>query len=241
VTRTKAPPGKFFVYDAGHWVGKKCIEAVRQIVTGEQVDLMVLSHSDADHLGDAAEILDEYFVPIILRAGDVRTTSGTWRKVNDAIANEVREGATVINYRSMQFLPGMKLELGAAAVTLVAGWADWTEPGPTESERRNALSIVVRLDYKGRSVLLTGDTVGRRLTDPDTACKDAEKAMVDNHQAGRVSLKADVMIAPHHGGNNGSSRCFIQAVGSPASSSSPQVTTTSIRPRRPLTDISRTA
>ena len=27
-----------------------------------------------------------------------------------------------------------------------------------------------------------------------------------------VTIKSDVMIAPHHGGNNGSSKCFIEAV-----------------------------
>jgi beta-lactamase superfamily II metal-dependent hydrolase len=59
----------------------------------------------------------------------------------------------------------MRFERGDAAVIMVAGWADWTEPGATECERRNALSIVVRLDYWGRSVVLTGDTVGRRLND----------------------------------------------------------------------------
>ncbi len=80
------------------------------------------------------------------------------------------------------------------------------------SERRNAISVVLRLDYRGRSVLFTGDTVGRRLTDPDEACKDAEQIMVANHMAGTVSLRADVLVAPHHGANNGASACFIDAV-----------------------------
>jgi len=34
--------------------------------------------------------------------------------------------------------------------------------------------------------------------------------MVDN--AAAVPLKSDVLLAPHHGGDNGSSACFIQAV-----------------------------
>lgn len=61
-------------------------------------------------------------------------------------------------------------------------------------------------------MLFTGDTVGRRLTDDDDACKDAEKVMVDRHNAGEVSLKSDVLIAAHHGANNGSATCFIEAV-----------------------------
>ena len=84
--------------------------------------------------------------------------------------------------------------------------------GPTASERRNAISVLLRLDYRGRSVLFTGDTVGRRLTDPDDACKDAEKLMVDSHTADTVSLKADVLIASHHGANNGSSDCVLEAI-----------------------------
>ena len=80
--------------------------------------------------------------------------------------------------------------------------------------RQNAAtrSIVVRIDYKGRSVLFTGDRVGKRLTDDDGACKDAEKVMVDRHTGGEVSIKADVLVASHHGGNNGSAACFIQAI-----------------------------
>ncbi len=63
----------------------------------------------------------------------------------------------------------------------------------------------------GSSVLFAGDTIGRRKLDDDAACKDAEKVIVENHDAGVVSLKSDVIIAPHHGGNNGSSQCFIEA------------------------------
>jgi hypothetical protein len=36
--------------------------------------------------------------------------------------------------------------------------------------------------------------------------------MVRSHQAKQASLKADVLIAPHHGGNNGSGTCFTEAV-----------------------------
>ena len=129
-----------------------------------------------------------------------------------ALATEVTQGGSVHNLQSVALTPGRTIPLGEATVTLVAGWGEWTGSGPTTSERRNAISVVVRLDYRGRSVLFTGDTVGRRLTDPDDACKDAEKVMVDNHAAGTVSLKADVLVAPHHGANNGSSDCFLEAV-----------------------------
>ena len=36
--------------------------------------------------------------------------------------------------------------------------------------------------------------------------------MADRHDAGTVSLDSDVLIAPHHGGNNGGSTCFVERV-----------------------------
>lgn len=209
-TITAAPGSHYMVYDAGHWLGGHCIRAAREIVEGEVIDLLVLSHSDGDHLGDVPELLREFDVRRILVTGDRRPGSATWEATNRAIGNEVRYGASVVNLETTQLIPGTTIALGEATVTLVAGWHEWNGPGLPRNERLNAISIVVRLDYRGHSILYTGDTVGRRVNDGDDECKDAEKMMVDD--AGRVPLKADVLIAPHHGGNNGSSRCFIEQV-----------------------------
>ena len=211
-TVTRVPGGHYMVYDAGHWSGRHCINAVRSLVQGSVIDLLIISHNDSDHLGDGPLILGEYTVNHIIWTGYVRDT-GTWLTLNDAVAEEVRgAGATVRTLRTAPLTPGEQLRLGDAVVTLVAGWGDWTAAGPTASEKRNAISIVVRLDYGESSVLYAGDTVGRRRDDPDSACKDAELIMVQNHDTNSVSIDADVIIAPHHGGNNGSSTCFIQRV-----------------------------
>ncbi len=197
-------PGEhYMVYDAGHWQGNKCIEAVREIVDTDEIDLLILSHSDSDHLGDADEILHEYQVRQIIRTGFLRWDTATWRHANNAISEEVEYGAAVTNLQSVDLVPGTQIALGDATVTLIAGWGEWVASGPTASEKRNAISIVAQLEYRDRSVLFTGDTVGRRKSDPDSACKDAAKIMVDRHNAGTVTLKSDVIIAPHHGGNTG--------------------------------------
>jgi len=209
-TVTSIPGPHFLVYDAGHWWGSECIDAVREILGSNFIiDLMVISHTDADHLGQAADILAEYDVRRIIRVGQERTTN-SWRRWNDAVAEETESGASVLNLQSAPLVPGTEILLGEATVTLVAGWPMWTEPGPNASEKLNAVSIVIRLEYAGGSILFTGDTIGKRKSDPNTACKDAEKAMVDNIVA--APLKSDVLLAPHHGGDNGSSACFIQEV-----------------------------
>ena len=209
-TVTEVPGGHYMVYDAGHWNGKHCIKAVRDIVDGEDIDLIVISHSDSDHLGDADDILSEFNVKRIIRTGYQRWDTANWRNLNDKAAEEVKYGASVMNLGTHALVPGTMIQLGSATVTLVAGWNDWPHPGPTASEKRNAISIVVKLEYQGKSVLFTGDTVGRRKSDPVDACKDAERSMVDNDA--NVPLKSDVLIAPHHGGNNGSAKCFVEAV-----------------------------
>ena len=210
-TVTRVPGPRFMVYDSGHWDGGRCLDAAKDLIGNHEIDLLILSHSDADHLGDGAAILKRFRVRQIWQTGDIRTTT-TWKKLNAAIGKEASDQASVVNLATMTPAPGFRIPLGPATVTFLAGWNSWTGAGPTPSELRNAISIVVRLDYNGGSVLYTGDTVGRRLNDLDTACKDAEKVMVDRHNAGEISLASNVVIAPHHGGNNGSSTCFIEAV-----------------------------
>ena len=206
-TVTEIPGGHYMVYDAGHWQSTQCFAAVQEIVDGDVIDLLIISHTDADHLGEADEILGQYDVQQIIRNGSTRD-SGAWENANAAIAGEA--DASIMNLQTVDLVPGTVIELGDATVTLVAGWGQWTDPGPTSAEKLNATSIVVRLAYRGNSVLFTGDTIGRRLHEHDSSCRDAEAFMLEN--SARVPIRSDVMIAPHHGGDNGSSRCFIVAV-----------------------------
>ncbi len=207
---TRIPGDHFFLYDAGHWQNDVCYNAVREIVTTGKIDLMVLSHSDGDHIGNAEKILRDFDVKKIIWTGSKRPDSKTWKKMNAAIDKEAWAGATVINLKKDPVPPGTQYQLGDATVTFVFGLSEWTSTNIDKSEQRNAISIVVKLTYQGKSILFPGDTVGRRRTDPDTACRDAEKMMVDNSI--KVPMKSEVLIAPHHGANNANSECFINAV-----------------------------
>lgn len=211
-TVTRAPDDRYMIYDAGHWQRDRCVRAARELIPDDRVDLMVLSHSDADHLGDADEILSEFRVRRVVHTGDERGTV-TYQETMDSLAAAVRhEGTSVRNLASHPLEPGERMSLGEATVTLVAGWHEWDRSSLSAAERHNAISIVVRIDYGGGSILYSGDTVGRRIGDPADACKDAEAVMVENHRNGRAPLASDVLIAPHHGADNGSAGCFVDAV-----------------------------
>ena len=209
-------PGEHhLLYDAGHWHSSQCTAAAREIVDDDRIELIILSHSDSDHLGELNEILADLDADTILHTGFERSTN-TYAAAMQAIDNEVTSGAAVISLADTSLAPGHSFALGAAQVVFIAGWHEWdpslsdTGATPSSSEIRNVVSIVVRIDYGGRSVLLTGDTVGRRLNDAPHACRDAQRVMVERQA--QVGLRSDIMLSAHHGGDNGDALCFIEAV-----------------------------
>lgn len=213
-TITRTPGGAVMVYDAGHWQGGRCFAALDTLVRGDTINLMILSHNDSDHLGDVPAILNRYTVRRIVWTGFRRPGVATWERADSMIAREVwKDGASVRSLASHPLTPGDTIRLGDAVVTLLAGWHEWRPAhGLSEAELRNAVSIVARLDYGGASVLYAGDTVGRQIGESAGACGHPEAVMVANHVAGSPSLRADVLIAPHHGADNASAACFIAAV-----------------------------
>lgn len=208
----RTPDGYSMVYDAGHWEHDLCASAVSEVLGDDAaIDLMVLSHGDSDHIGNVAQILSEHPVEVLFWTGD-RRTSNTWRAASSAIANAARSGTDVYSLQSYQLQPGAEIQLGGTTVTLVAGWGRSPWSGLDSSDRNNVISIVARVQHGSNSLLLTGDTIGRDRDQDNSVeeCASAEAYMVQNQAA--VPLRSTIMTAPHHGGNNGSSSCFIEAV-----------------------------
>lgn len=211
---TQMPGGHYMVYDAGNFAdkGMSALEGVRSIVPeGEDIDLMILSHSDADHLGAVEKILETYTVRTVIRSGFVRSTK-TWCRANFAIDKARKYGTKVVDLSRTELPPGTSYRYGEALVTVVSGFSeppdDWGKLG--ESEERNAGSIVVRLLFGNRSVLFTGDAVGRKEGSTGDAPIATEKFMVEN--APSIPIDSDVLVAPHHGSDDASSSAFIRAV-----------------------------
>ena len=211
----KMPNNMYMIYDAGNYVGggREAFESVAEIIPANStIELMVLSHSDSDHLGAVDEICEAYKVKRIIRSGFTRT-SETWQRANEAIRAEVvNDGCIDINLRNVEFPPGATYRFGDVFVTMVCGFHKPPDNWDLRSvsEYRNAGSVVIRLQYNGGSVLFCGDTVGRHIGNSDTVCLAAEKYMVDN--AAVIDIDSDVIVAPHHGADNGSSTKFINAV-----------------------------
>ncbi|MGD9964888.1 MAG: ComEC/Rec2 family competence protein [Hyphomonadaceae bacterium] len=234
----RTPAGQVMVYDTGPR-GTRCLEGISDVIPSRAsrraaapddaderpvIDLLVLSHSDGDHIGGAARILRDYHVLHVLHPGDDRELSKNGVRT---ILGEVRDaieasGAEDWSLAEVEMPFGDEIDLGAATATFIAGWHDGDltigegETALPDGERNNGLSIVIRYDYGGHSVLLTGDTVGRLDGAPKRACDYAEQRMVERAQTDnadeRVPIRSDVLIGQHHGGDDASSMCFIGEV-----------------------------
>jgi len=209
------PDDHYIVYDTGNFIdgGETAMAAVEELIPeDEEIDLLVLSHSDADHLAAADEILQAYTVRRVLRTGFERNTLA-WRNA-DAAARAARysDETIDINLAYFEYPPGGTYRFGEAFVTFIAGFhtppEDWDIDG--NSERRNAGSIVIRLQFAGRSALFTGDAVGRHIGGPDDQLIASERFMVEMSPI--IGIDSDVLIAPHHGADNASAAAFIEAV-----------------------------
>lgn len=217
----RIPGGHALLYDAGD-NGSFCRNAVEELIPGDKIDLVILSHSDADHIGELPAILALKHADTIVFPGDAHIEeTETIRRELTAITTAGNAGTRVWSLAADP-LPdtdaaGVRsFQLGEASVTLIAGWSNGDMTiGPGEAplpkpEHNNALSIVARLEYRGRSILLTGDTVGRFRGDANSRCAYAERIMTE--AAAAWPIASDVLIGQHHGGDNASSNCFIRAV-----------------------------
>lgn len=206
-----APGDHAMVYDAGRGT-QVCLSAVKELVPSGKIDLLILSHSDGDHIGAAAAILAANDVKVIIHPGDTRAEDLS--NLRNAIATEPRADVWNMATRPVPF--GKQLALGPATVTFIAGWSDGDQTrAPEENKlddamRKNGLSLVFRIEFAGHSVLLSGDTVGRYQYATGTACGYAERIMVENDS--QLLLKSDILIGQHHGADNATSNCFIRKV-----------------------------
>ncbi len=202
----------YLIYDAG--VGSAVpMKGIHDVIPKDaNVDLMVISHNDSDHIGAVPAIMKDYHVRKIVHPGDERDST-TWEKADRAIKDEiVDDDCQNLSLKKAPIAPGTTFAIGGASATFIEGHSrppdSWDIAD--EAEGNNAGSIVLRLSYKGKAILLCGDEVGRHRDSPPNTCIDAERAMVDN--AGTVPVRSDVIVAPHHGANNASSEEFIAAV-----------------------------
>lgn len=150
------------------------------------IDLIILSHPEADHLAGLLEVLKRYKIKNILWTGIVRQTA-EYKEWVDLIG---KEKANIEIAKA-----GQRLSLSERLSLLILHpFEDWQGK---ELKDSNMTSIVLRLDYGDTSFLFTGDALAFQ-----------EKEMILRG----VDLDSDVLKVGHHGSKTSTSQGFIKAV-----------------------------
>ena len=146
------------------------------------IDYLVLTHPDADHIGNADYIIENYDVKNILLP-DFAATTKTYERMLTAMENSE---ANVICPE-----PGYTFSIGALQNTVIAPNDDYKDA--------NEVSIVIKSVYGETSVMLTGD-----------AEVESEEDIVKVWSA--ESLKCDILKVGHHGSTSSTTDDFLAAV-----------------------------
>ena len=150
------------------------------------IELLVLSHPDADHITGLPEVLRRYNVEAVLLGG-AEHNSGR----HDAFISLLAQKKIPIILAN----PNEDIHLGDG-VTLDIIWPENGLFG-TKPKDANNPSVVFRALYKDHSLLLTGDIE-----------EEAEEAIL---RSGR-DIAAQTLKVPHHGSRTSSSTGFLVAI-----------------------------
>jgi competence protein ComEC len=153
------------------------------------LDLVVLTHPDADHMTGLVALSERYRVTQTLDDLGSEADPAQLKAAAAWLAQVARPGA-----RRVVASPGMRLLIGKTSFTVLSAGLNGSSPSAAGD---NNDSLVLRLDYGTTGFLLTGD-----------AEREAEAEML---RAG-LPLRADVLKVGHHGSTRSTSAVFLSAV-----------------------------
>jgi competence protein ComEC len=181
----ESPDGRQILVDGGRRPSLFLDQLGREMPFWDKdIDVVVATHPDEDHILGLVEALDHYRVNLLLVNGEEADLLAGYE--------QLLETAKEAQIPVRKALAGEVIELGDGVRLEIL------YPGPElDLENRNENSVSIRLVYGDFALLLTGD-----------AEEKAERMMIES---GRP-LQSFVFKAGHHGSGSSSSRAFLQAV-----------------------------
>ena len=153
------------------------------------LDMVVLTHPDADHLAGLLDVLKKYKVDYILWTGIVRDGQ-LYQKWVQLLKDTQKKGTRVVIAKA-----GQKIVSGNVVIDIVHPFENLD--GKVFGSNDNDTGIVSHVVYGNTSFLLTADISGKE-----------EQKLVDQH----IDITSDVLKVAHHGSKYSSSEEFLQAV-----------------------------
>ncbi len=157
------------------------VEYIKQFT--DEIDVLILTHPHEDHIGAAADIINNIGVQTVIMP-DVSTETVCFEKLLDAIEEnncQVKEGKA-----------GESFEFGGIQIDLFA-------PSSPDYNDLNNCSIVAKITTDDISTVITGD-----------AENSSENEILENYPS--YMLDADILKVGHHGSSTSTSTDFLDAV-----------------------------
>lgn len=168
-----------FLYDTGAWNENNVIEYLK-LQEIESIDLIVISHPHKNHIGQLAMIVEEFDVKEVWFSGNI-TSSKIFERAVEAIM------ASGANYHEPR--KGEITEYGPLTIETL-------HPESLSGNIKED-SIVLRIHYGDKKILLTGDIY-----------ETQELELIRNHD----SIEANILQLGNHGADTSSNQHFLNAV-----------------------------
>jgi competence protein ComEC len=177
----QAPEGPAAVFDVGTDTNTDAGEVVAQAfqsLGGGRVELVSVSHANFDHYSGLPTLLAR--VPVARWATN---PSFAGQDAADSPLGRLRNELPPVVPAPDTLRAGDRRRIGDVTVEVL-----WPPDQTGLKLRDNDTSLVLRLTIAGHRILLTGDIE-----------KAALQELVRRHAAGELDLRAEVLVAPHHG------------------------------------------
>lgn len=184
------PGGRTMVVDAGSTslsdLWRKCLGPFLHAAGKTSLDTVLITHGDADHTSAVADVVSVYGVREVLAGAYLAPNA-----VGDSAAEGVLASLDDLDRPPRIVSPGDVLPLGRQTRVEIL----WPREGMALQD--NDSGVVMKLSHAGRTILFPADI------------EDAAMAELLKQPA---SLKADVLIAAHHGSSEKLTAAFVTAV-----------------------------
>lgn len=180
----ETPDGVQMLVDGG--VGNAVLrELSKQMSIGDRnLDIVLATHSDKDHIGGLVDVLERYEVENIITTNNINETT-----VSEAFALSVSKEEADLQIVST----GHQLALGASTSLRI-----FSPLGDTGNWETNTASIVAKLKYGDVEFMLTGD-----------APISIEEYLVKTYG---TDLESEVLKLGHHGSRTSSGEIFLDTI-----------------------------
>jgi beta-lactamase superfamily II metal-dependent hydrolase len=182
------------IFDAGPGA---TLDEYLQSCKVEIVTALLVSHSDADHLAGASNVLlsEDFHIEAVYLNPDADQGSVAFETFRRALASSIQRSGTVV-HTQLTKTTGTSITAGDVTIAILAPSPNLATAGPGGTDlkgrriRPNTMSAVAHLSVGERPVVLLAG--------------DIDQVALEHLLEENKSIQADTLVFPHHGGRPGS-------------------------------------